>query len=71
MSTNSIDGGQCRSPATSDDDLVGEWVELALEAPHGDELGRMLRHSQPEELAWRRIRAAERHVSALANRGDA
>jgi hypothetical protein len=71
MRTNSTDGGQRRSPATSDDNLVGEWVELALEAPRGDELGRMLRHSQPEELAWRRIRAAERRVSALVNGGDA
>ena len=56
------------SPA---DDLVGEWVERALEAPNGDELGRMLRHSQHEEAAWRRFRAAERRVESIVTGGPA
>lgn len=43
----------------SEEDLVGEWVTRALEAPNGEELGRMLRNSRREEAAWRRLRAAE------------
>ena len=65
MDTTGRDSEQDPTPTVPDDALVGEWVELALEAPNGDELGRMLRHTQPEEEAWRRIRAAERRVSAL------
>ena len=53
------------TPTVPDDALIGEWVELALEAPNGNELGRMLRNSEPEEAAWRRIQAAERRVRAL------
>jgi len=71
MSTNATNGTLRQFPNPSDDDLMGEWVELALEAPHGDELGRMLRRTQTEELVWRRVRAAERHVNALANGGVA
>jgi hypothetical protein len=70
MGTNSTDSGRRGSPNIPGDHL-GEWVELALEAPHGDALGRMLRHAQPEELAWRRIRTAERIVSDLVNGGAA
>ena len=65
METIDRDSEQDPIPTVSDDALVGEWVELALEAPNGDELGRMLRNSQPEEAAWRRIQAAERRVRAL------
>lgn len=64
------DGTQPQFPDSGEEEL-GEWVELALEAPHGDELGRMLRRTQTEELAWRRIRAAERQVNALVNGGVA
>src|SRR5712691_1814364 len=60
METTGRDSEQDRIPTVSDDALVGEWVELALEAPNGNELGRMLRNSEPEEAAWRRIQAAER-----------
>jgi len=65
METNDTEREQDPIPADPDDALVGEWIELALEAPNGDELGRMLRNSQPEEEAWRRIQAAERRVNAL------
>ena len=65
METTGRDSEQDPIPTVSDDALVGEWVELALEAPNGNELGRMLRNSEPEEAAWRRIQAAERRVSAL------
>ena len=65
METTDRDSEQEPIPTVPDDALVGEWVELALEAPNGGELGRMLRNSQPEEAAWRRIQAAERRVSAL------
>ena len=65
METTGRDTEQDPTPTAPDDSLIGEWVELALEAPNGDELGRMLRHSQPEEAAWRRIQAAERRVNAL------
>ncbi|TMK49262.1 MAG: hypothetical protein E6G66_09215 [Actinobacteria bacterium] len=65
METTGRDSEQELTPTLPDDALVGEWVELALEAPKGDELGRMLRNSQPEEAAWRRIQAAERRVRAL------
>jgi len=65
MDTTGRDDEQDPTPTVADDALVGEWVELALEAPNGDELGRMLRHSQPEEEAWRRIQSAERRVSAI------
>ncbi len=65
METTGTGSEQDPTPTVPDDALVGEWVELALEAPNGDELGRMLRNSQPEEAAWRRIQAAERRVSAL------
>jgi len=65
METTGRDSEQEPTPTLPDDALVGEWVELALEAPNGDELGRMLRNSQPEEEAWRRIQAAERRVNSL------
>jgi len=56
METTGRDSEQELTPTLPDDALVGEWVELALEAPKGDE---------PEEAAWRRIQAAERRVRAL------
>ena len=65
METTGRDSEQDPISTVSDDALVGEWVELALEAPNGNELGRMLRNSEPEEAAWRRIQAAERRVRAL------
>ncbi len=65
METTGRDSKRDPMPIVPDDALIGEWVELALEAPNGDELGRMLRNSQPEEAAWRRIQAAERRVRAL------
>lgn len=65
MQTTSSDSQREPTSATSGEMPIGEWVDLALEAPSGDELGRMLRHSQPEEAAWRRIRAAERRVRTL------
>jgi hypothetical protein len=65
METTGRDSEQELTPSLPDDALVGEWVELALEAPNGDELGRMLRNSQPEEAAWQRIQTAERRVRAL------
>ena len=65
MQTNGSDTKKDPSPAACDESPLGEWVELALEVPSGDQLGRMLRHSQPEDAAWRRIQAAERRVSAL------
>ena len=65
MDTTGRDHEQDPTPTVSDDALVGEWVELALEAPNGNELSRMLRDSEPEEAAWRRIQAAERRVRAL------
>src|ERR1700694_2707457 len=48
VETTGRDGKNDFTSTASDETLVGEWVELALEAPSGDELGRMLRHSQPE-----------------------
>ena len=65
MQTTGSDDTQDPASTASGETPVGEWVELALEVPSGGELGRMLRHSQPEEAAWRRIQAAERRVNAL------
>ena len=65
MQTTGSDSKQNPASTDSDETPVGEWLELALEGPNGNELGRILRHSQPEEAAWRRIQAAERRVRAL------
>ena len=68
METTGTGGEQDPTPTVPDDALIGEWVELALEAPNGDELGRMLRNSQPEEAAWRRIIKAKESLSRNGKR---
>jgi hypothetical protein len=65
MQTTGSDSQREPTSMSSDEMPIGEWVELALEAPNGDELGRMLRHSQPEEEAWRRIHAADHRGRGL------
>lgn len=57
-----IESAAFQHHTTPEKEQLGQWVELALEVPGGNQLGRMLLAERHEEAAWRRLRAAERQV---------